>query len=275
MNPSFRKINSAGEHRSYLLYIPESYDPARATPLVFCLHGFVEEPWHVMTMSGWNRLADRFGFIAVYPRGTGFPLRWLTYGRWVRRESSDRDVQFISDLIDKLSAEFNLDQKRIYINGMSNGGGMTFLLSCRLSERIAAFGSVAGAYSVPWDLCRPTRAVPAIIFHGDADPIVPYGGGSGSLSGMVLPEIPGWVKNLAERNGCQAQPAEQPAAGRAKAITYPGGDCGADVVFYTISGGGHTWPGGRPMMKWLTGTTTRDIEATALMWKFFEAHPLP
>jgi polyhydroxybutyrate depolymerase len=44
------------------------------------------------------------------------------------------DVIFISELIDKLEASYNIDPARIYANGLSNGGGVTFALSCTLSE---------------------------------------------------------------------------------------------------------------------------------------------
>ncbi len=51
-------------------------------------------------------------------------------------------------------------------------------------------------------------------------------------------------------------------------------DCASDVIFYTITGGGHTWPGGKPLPEWLTGATTTEIDATRLMWEFFQEHPL-
>ncbi len=86
-------------------------------------------------------------------------------------------MSFISDLIDHLEGEYNVDPARIYANSLSNGGGMSFALSCKLSERNAAIGSVAGAYLLPWDICNPSRPVPVIVFHGNADPIVPFTGG--------------------------------------------------------------------------------------------------
>ena len=88
------------------------------------------------------------------------------------------DVRFISDLIDRLMAEYNIDPARIYANGLSNGGGMSDVLACTLSDRIAAIGGVSGAVPASRaDECHPPRAVPVIAFHGTADPIVPYSGG--------------------------------------------------------------------------------------------------
>jgi polyhydroxybutyrate depolymerase len=203
----------------------------------------------------------------VYPTGTRFPLRWRAGGTG----DPAPDVTYIADLIDHLGREYNLDPARIYANGLSNGAGMSFVLACELSDRIAAVGLVAGAYGYAWDQCSPTRPVPAIVFHGTADPIVPFAGGPASRSYGALPAIPGWVDTLAQANGCNSAPEDLPAAGEVSGVRYSG--CAADVVFYTVAGGGHTWPGGGPMPERLVGHTTHDINATQLMWDFFVQHP--
>jgi polyhydroxybutyrate depolymerase len=263
---------SAGETRRYLLYVPQSYDPAVPTPLVISIHGFAEWPAHQMQISGWNDLADQYGFIVVYPSGTRFPLRWRTNGPAGSETDPLLEVSFISALIDKLSAEYNIDPARIYANGLSNGGGMSFVLACKLSERIAAIGSVSGAYLLPWEKCNPARAVPAIVFHGTADPIVPYQGGPSDRFDVPFPAIPDWIDVLARRNGCDETPLELPASGTVTGIQFT--NCAADVVFYTIAGGGHSWPGGEPLPEWLAGDTTMDIDATQVMWEFFQGHSL-
>lgn len=266
-------IVSAGERRSYLLYVPESYDPSTPTPLVITIHGFAQWPAHQMHITRWNDLADEYGFIAVYPAGTRFPMRWRIVGEAGSRQDPMRDVTFISDLIDKLEAEYNIDPSRIYANGLSNGGGMSFLLSCRMSDRIAAIGTVAGAFNLPWDACQPSRPVPTMIFHGTDDPIVPYMGGRYHDTNLFFPAIPDWAAMLARRNGCNPQPDELPSSGQVSGVRYT--DCAADVIFYTITGGGHTWPGGNPIPAWIAGYTSQDIDATRTLWEFFQSHPLP
>lgn len=266
-------IVSAGERRSYLLYVPESYDPSKPTPLVITMHGFAQWPAHQMHITRWNDLADEYGFIAVYPAGTRFPMRWRIVGEAGSSLDPMRDVTFISDLIDKLEADYNIDPSRIYANGLSNGGGMSFLLSCRMSDRIAAIGTVAGAFNLPWDDCKPSRPVPTMVFHGTEDPIVPYGGGRYHDSDFFFPAIPDWVAMLAQRNGCDAQPGKLPPSGQVSGIRYTG--CAADVTFYTITGGGHTWPGGNPIPERIAGYTSQDIDATRTLWEFFQSHPLP
>ena len=266
-------IVSSGRKRSYLLYVPKTYDPATPAPLVISIHGYGEWPAHQMQISRWNSLADQYGFIVVYPSGTGFPKRWRTRGAADSETDPLLDVTFISDLIDKLEGGYNLDPARIYANGLSNGGGMSFVLSCKLSERIAAIGTVSGAYLFAWDEYRPVRPVPVIVFHGTADAVVPYQGGPSRAFNLPFPFIPEWVAALAHHNGCSGTPQEIPARGAVSGIRY--NNCTADIVFYTIAGGGHAWPGGEPMPKFIVGHTTQDIDATRVMWDFFQQHPLP
>jgi polyhydroxybutyrate depolymerase len=173
-----------------------------------------------------------------------------------------------------LGGEYNLDPARIYVNGLSNGGGMSFVLSGKLSQRIAAFGSVAGAYAFAWSEYCPARAVPAIIFHGTADPIVPYHGGVSGSTGFSLPSIPEWVSTLARKNGCLEAPVSLPPVGKVEGIRFANCASGADVVFYTVHEGGHSWPGGGSLPKFIVGNTNRDIDATKIMWDFFCQHPL-
>lgn len=256
--------------RKYLVHVPQSYDPALPTPLVISIHGFAEWPAHQMKISHWNELAEQENFIVVYPRGTGFPLRWRTNGLG----DSYFDVQFIDVLITTVESDFNIDPDRIYVNGLSNGGGMSFQLACKLSDRIAAFGGVAGAYVLAWEDCIPTRSIPAIIFHGDNDPIVPFEGGPSESFDVPFPNIPFWSRLLAERNGCDLQPIGIFSNGEVSGIEYSNCDANATVAFFTISGGGHSWPGGDPLPKWIVGHTTNDINATREMWDFFSAHPM-
>lgn len=266
-------VLTGGQRRAYLLHIPKTIPSNRPMPLVICLHGFAEWPAHLMRLSHWNQLADENGFLVVYPRGSGFPFRWRCGGRFIKQEELSQDVQFISDLIDQLKKEYKIDETRIYINGLSNGGGMSFLLACQLSERIAAIGGVAGAYVLPWPEYHPKRSVPAIIFHGTADPLVPFHAKSSGRFNF-LPDIPLWVKTLAEHNGCQTNAVPLPRNGSVSGVRYKAGTNNADVVFYTVNGGGHTWPGGKAMPAAITGETTQDIDATRFMWDFFVQHPL-
>ena len=266
---------SRGRKRSYLLYVPESYNPATPTPLVISLHGFAEWPAHQRQISHWNDLARRYGFIVVYPCGTQVPLRWHTSPTPDSDIDTMDDVTFISDLMDKLETEYNLDPARIYVNGLSNGGGMAFVLACKLPDRIAAIGSVSGFYPFSWSEFHPSRPVPTIVFHGTADPIVPYLGRPAESTAFSLPSIPDWVTTLASYNECNDVPLDLPAIRAVSGIHFKNNSGNGDVIFYTISGGGHSWPGGGSLPKIIVGNTNRDIDATEMMWDFFCQHPLP
>lgn len=263
---------SSGEKREYLLYVPGTYDRRRPTPLIISMHGAGLWGAAQKETSQWNELADRERFIVVYPSGVG--------GKGVRVWRAEpgaglmKDVRFISELIDTLKASYNIDSTRIYANGLSNGGGMSFVLSCTLSNRIAAVGMVAAAQTLPWTWCRETRAVPMIAFHGTADPEIPYNGGSSWISPRSFPSTPRWAESWARRNRCAAKPVEATVAADVTRRTYTNCADDADVVLYIIAGGGHTWPGGKPLPEWFVGRTTRSIDATRLMWEFFGDHPL-
>jgi len=266
-------VTSVGQTREYILYVPKSYDRAKPAPLVISMHGAENWPSFQMNLSQWNKAADANGFIVVYPAGEGGgPKVW--YMRRERTPSRMPDVIFISELIDKLQASYNIDRARIYANGLSNGGGMTFALSCTLSHRIAAFGPVAAAVTLPVDWCPDARPAPMIAFHGTADRFTPYNGAKVWLAPVPLPSIPEWTAAWARRNRCGPNPVESATASDVTRLEYTGCADDASVMLYTIKGGGHTWPGGTPMPEWLVGRTSRGVDATSQMWAFFRAHPL-
>jgi len=263
---------SSGEKRDYLLHVPNGYDSTRSTPLVISMHGAGLWGAAQKETSQWNALADRERFIVVYPSGVGG--NGIRVWRAEPGPDLGKDVRFISELIDTLKRSYNIDSTRIYANGLSNGGGMSFVLSCTLSDRIAAVGMVAAAQTLPWTWCKDDRAVPMIAFHGTADPEIPYNGGSSWISPRPFPSTTRWAESWARRNACEAKPVESKVAADVTRRTYTKCADDAAVVLYTVHGGGHTWPGGKPLPEWFVGRTTRSIDATSLMWAFFREHPL-
>jgi polyhydroxybutyrate depolymerase len=263
---------SGGASRDYLLHVPPRYDPAKPTPLVISLHGAALWGAGQRDISQWDRVADTEGFIVVYPsgvRGSG-PRTW----RVDDAAGARADVGFIAALIDTLQAHYLIDPRRIYANGLSNGGAMAFVLSCALADRIAAVGMVAAAYMLPWSSCPDRRPVPMIAFHGTADAQVPYEGGSSWVWSRPFPSIPKWTAAWSRRNGCAGEPVDSIVAPDVTRREYR--DCadGASVVLYTVDGGGHSWPGGGPLPEWWVGPTNRTIDASSEMWDFFRRHPL-
>jgi polyhydroxybutyrate depolymerase len=256
------------------------YDATKATPLVISMHPAGLWPATQMVASHWNKIADEHGFIVVYPSGTTLSGRGtgvLPFRVWLMEPGANltADVTFISELIDSLEEAYNIDPTRIYADGLSNGGGMAFALSCTLSHRIAAVGAVAAAQVLPSSWCRDSQPVPMIMFHGTADRLVPYtGSGPSWLSPRPFPNVSTWAADWAQRNRCEPKPIETAAAPDVtrREFTHCADD--ATVVLYTILNGGHSWPGGKPLPEWIVGPTSRSIDATRLMWAFCGEHRL-
>lgn len=260
---------SSGEARRYRLHVPESYDPSVPAPLVISLHGAYLYPGMQQRLTGWDRLADKNGFVVAYPRARGFPRVW----RLAPGPDLATEQRFFSDLIDELSSKFNIDQARIYVNGYSNGAAMTFMLSCMLADRVAAFGMVATPI-VPWDWCENQRPAPMLAFHGTADPFVPYGGGENFLTTDPLPSMETWFSRWGVRNRCGNEPAITVLAGGVTLREYRGCAQEATARMYTLEGSGHIWPGGLKLPEVGTGSYSAAIDATAEMWAFFQGHAL-
>jgi polyhydroxybutyrate depolymerase len=229
-------------------------------------------------MTGFSKKADREGFIAVYPNGSGrLQNHFLTWNAgnccaWAYENQID-DVGFIRALIGQLKKDYAVDEKRIFVTGISNGGMMSYRLACELSDQIAAIGPVAGAQNID---CRPARPVSVIILHGTADLHVVYNGGAPlrmvdvrnpRVDRPVSAAVAFWVK----RNGCADTPVKER---KGKVIIERYGDCaaGTAVALYTIQDEGHTWPGGTKWAIW-ADEPSREISATDVIWEFFRSHP--
>jgi polyhydroxybutyrate depolymerase len=276
-----RSLDVGGGERSYLVHVPPQYDPASPMPVVLAFHGGGANAENMVAFSGLDGKADQAGFIVVYPEGSGRLPRMLTFnagnccGHAAAR--SIDDVAFTRLVLEDLERIANVDRRRVFATGMSNGAMMCYRLASELSDRIAAIAPVAGPMGTKD--CRPGQAVSVMHFHGDADEFAPFKGGrgrgpSGTDFFSVQHSIDAWVA----ANGCRPTPQTTPLPDRAgdgttaKAICYGSGRDNAEVVLVVIEGGGHTWPGREPRMRAL-GTSTRDISANDRRWEFFQKHP--
>jgi polyhydroxybutyrate depolymerase len=263
-----RSIESGGVERSLRLYVPERYDPNSPAPLVLNFHGFGSNALEQERYSAFPELADREGFIVATPDGTNTPRRWYIYG--VREDGYVDDFAFVDDLIDSLGAELCIDPARVYATGISNGGGMSAQLGCKLNGRIAAIAPVAGSPYSERE-CRDEGPMPVIAFHGTDDELVPFEGGPGGRLGLSLNSVRDNMKGWAGHNRCDMTIQTKRIAADVVLESYGNCDAGADVHLYVIEGGGHTWPGSDRNISTL-GHTTQSISATELAWQFFVAH---
>ncbi len=272
-----RYLRVGGLKRSYLIHFPKGYNPKTPTPVVLALHGATMNGPMMAWFCGLNRTADEAGFIAVYPNGTGSfsSLNWnagTCCGDAVQKNVDD--VAFINAVLDDLIQSCNVDVRRIYVTGMSNGGMMAYRLASELSHRLAAVAPVAGTMGTR--TCHPSRPVPILHFHGTDDKFMPYGGGR-SPSGKLLYSVDHSLQSWVKVNGCDEQPtttvlSESDDEMKVTQKTYQNAD-GVEVVLVEIEGGGHTWPGMSPPAADL-GKSALHVSANKLMSEFFEKHTL-
>ncbi|MEV6256239.1 PHB depolymerase family esterase [Nocardia sp. NPDC051911] len=280
-----RVLDYAGAQRHYLIHRPAGSPQGRlAAVLVF--HGGGGSAGYMANKSGFDRLADANGFIAVYPEGIG---RSWNDGRGADTRAGAADVDdvgFVSALIDHLVAADEVDPARVYATGMSNGGMFTQHLGCHLSAKLAAIAPVAGPLPAADETnCALAHPLPVLEIHGTADPIVPYEGGvvrvtSGNNgrtgTGPVL-SVAATQQLWRGKNGCPPPNAsELPARGDdGTSVKIETALCPDDVgvVLYTVTNGGHTWPGGEQYLpKALVGAVSRQFDASEIIWQFFAAH---
>lgn len=250
-----------GINREYLLYVPPMYNGAKPVPLLLTLHGLGDDMDNFKNVN-FKAVADTANFIYVVPQALVDGLTGST--AWnsgagafgISLNPTINDVGFLSALIDSVSAQYNIDQKRIYSTGFSMGGFMSNRLACELNNKIAAIASVSGTIGGVLN-CKPNRAVPVAHFHGTADQTVAY---TNNLFGNDAEELVSfWVQN----NLCQTLPIIDSLPNLkndGKTVikyTYEDGIYDTKVVLFKIVGGDHEWL-----------TNANDITYTSEIWKF-------
>jgi polyhydroxybutyrate depolymerase len=267
---------SEGRRRTFLFHLPQ--DLTEPAPLLVALHGGGGAGLGIAAFSRMNVVADRHGFVVVYPDGV--ERSWAD-GRAITE--ADRagvdDVRFVADLVDLLAERHPVDPGRVFAVGISNGGTMAVRLGCELTDRFAAVGVVAA--SMPATLvrtCAPARPVSLVLMHGTEDRLMPFGGGQVMSNRGAVIGAAATVRRWAELNGCAPEPVAVPLPatvddGTSIVRESFAGPPGIDVELYVIEGGGHTWPGGlRFASVGQLGRTTRNLDASETIWRFFAAH---
>ncbi len=275
-------ITVGGRDRTILVHAP--VQTTGSLPLVLNLHGSRFTASEQEQFSGMDRASDSYGFVVAYPQaalpsGTGFewhvPGQPLLGGRGGRAAPADApdDVAFLAEALSAIEQRVSIDPRRVFVTGFSGGARMASQLACDLSEKIAAVAPVGGLrFPSP---CESHRPVSVIAFHGTADPVNPYeGNGPATWTYGVREAAEAW----AAHDGCGSAVVDSDPAPGARLTTYEGCKGNAAVELYTIKDEGHEWPGGPVMPADVTkalGAQSSVVDANALMWAFFSAHPAP
>lgn len=246
-----RGIESDGQKREYLLHVPSALLPS--TPLVIVLHGYKGTAESMEQYSGFSTVADREGFLVVYPQALGEMAAWnLNVGQ-------NPDVAFLNAVMDDVFALCGDDPARVYVAGLSRGGGMANRMACDDAPRIAAVAAVSGAFYRHLE-CAPARPVPVMAIHGLKDTVVPFEGRPDSPSTLhATPRLRDWAAAWATRDGCSLVPdAVSPVLGEQREI-WRNCRTRAEVVLRALDQMGHDWP-------------HAPINAADAVWDFFQRH---
>ncbi len=262
-NPKLFKLNHGNLEREYFIYTPKSYDSKKALPLVFAFHGYGGTAYMFMHNSGFNDLADKDGFIVVYPQGSLLNGKghW-NVGGWTRNSTTD-DVGFMKLLIDEIKKSYDIDASKIFAAGMSNGGYMSIQLACEMGDTFRAVASVTGSMTPEMHKkCTANNEIPVLQLHGTNDRVVPYEGGQG----WTLP-VEDVINFWVEKNDANAKAKvkklpdlDQYDNSTVERYTYKNESKEIMVMHYKVINGRHDWFGNRG---------NKDIQAANVIWDFF------
>jgi polyhydroxybutyrate depolymerase len=264
---SSQSFRYKGKERTYLLYVPTSYKGSTRVPLVFNFHGYGSNAAEQMALANFGPIADKNDFLVVAPNGQDGGGR-----HWAFSDSGgfQNDVAMVGALLKRLEGALCVDAARVYATGMSDGGAMSSVLACTSSNTFAAFAAVA---VVIYCGTAQGRAVPIESYAGSKDPVVPTNGGRVTCCGNpTLPSKASTMAKWATHDACKAKSTDTRITPHVIRRTWTGCKPGSTSVYYLAEGDGHTWPGG-PSLGSL-GSATKEISASALIWKFFAAHKL-
>jgi polyhydroxybutyrate depolymerase len=267
----------SGIRRSYYVHVPAGYGIGAPLPVVVALHGAFGTALKFERESGLSLLADREGFLVVYPQGIGFGdlfRHWNSgYCCGKARRINLDDVGFALAAVDDVARRNPVDRGRLYVAGFSNGGMLAYRIAAEHPGIVAAVAVVSGTIGgVPtpnepeWSIAPPQRPVAVLAIHGLADANIPFEGGRGAQSHGVSSAISVarsmrlWV----DADHCGAQPhVESLAQGRVQLQSWSGCRDHTEVVLYSLKNWGHEWP---------KGNLLGGFDAAGTIWQFFQLH---
>jgi len=273
--------------RSYLVHLPPQAADGEPLPLVVVIHGAFDSGKKMEALTGWSRIADREGFMVLYPNGMGLGslFRHWNSGHCCGRAQAlgIDDVAFIETMIDEVRERFAVDPRRVYIMGNSNGGMLTHHVAARNTQLFAAAAVVSAAIGgrptaeeEVWRVPEPQRPLPMMLFHGRDDDIIPFEGGEDrrSKAGRTYLSVDESARFWAEANGAADGPDEALLFGGQVTFSRWGGEASAPVLLYAIEDWGHVWPS-RKTIKPKKHPQLDGFDAAELAWDFFRGRTRP
>jgi polyhydroxybutyrate depolymerase len=259
-----------GGDRPVVVHAPPSYDPSRPAPLLLLLHGYSASGALQELYLDLGTEAAARGYVFAHPNGTtdktGLEFWNATDACCNFFDSKVDDSAYLAKVIAEIRQAFNVDGKRIYLMGHSNGGFMSHRMACEHADVIASNATLAGSQFEDQSLCTPSAAVSALVMHGTLDPVILYGGGN--LFGHAYPSALATAEDWASHDGCPSAPTSAanldltlvPGA-ETKVTRWSGCHNGTSVEHWRIDGATHV-----PLFK---------ASFKAALFDFFDAHPKP
>lgn len=258
-------VASGGRQRHVIVHRPGAAAPAAGYPLVVMLHGGLGSASQAESSYGWDALADSAGFVVAYPDGVDRTWNAGSCCGAAQRADVD-DVAFLTEAVTQVSGLLPIDDSRRYLTGMSNGAMMTYRMACQ-SSLFAAVAPVAGTQLVDCGTGTPTSV---LHIHGADDTQVRLDGERGAAPGRVDgPPVAEVIKGWRLRDHCAA-PKVTTSAG----VTTTTASCaeGRTVTWIVVAGAGHQWPGSKRSTYPGADKPSTALDATAVIWRFFDAH---
>ncbi|MCP5432723.1 MAG: serine hydrolase [Alphaproteobacteria bacterium] len=279
------EIETQGVKRVYYLYVPSSYDLKKPGPVVVGLPRSALEGPAFLQQGGWDRKADKEGFLLVLGEGRAFEvtrsgkkttLHSFNDGsdRYPGGPTSDVDVVYLGDVLDDVAARVPYDKDRVYIAGFAIGTSMALFAATQgLGPRLAAVGAVTGHM---WDEAKSDPGLPPLIaISGTDDPINPMKEGLVRITtgtGVEKPSPRTSVQRYARTAGLSLESTLAYLGDGLYRETYGPNAEGCEVVFYFVQGLGHQWAGMPAQGPDYLGPSTDRIDATDMLWDFFKSH---
>jgi polyhydroxybutyrate depolymerase len=272
-NPSVQAPLSSGDRlfsatvdgleRSYIVHVPPDFDATRPIPVVLVFHGLSQDGFYMIDSSGFAKMADRGGFLAVFPDGydPGGQRSW-NVGWGCCNHAGARgidDVAFVRRILSDLRTAAVIDPKRIFAVGFDDGAMFAYRLGCEMSDTFAAVSPVASLMlSYP---CEPSDPVSVFHVHGNGDQFIPLEGRAPNPSGgEPFPPLMQGIDTWAGIDGCPPAPRVERDDHSTRTVYEPCRD-GTAVELFILNSLGHRWP---PDNLW---------EAAPNIWNFFAGHP--
>ncbi|HEX4340719.1 MAG TPA: PHB depolymerase family esterase [Polyangiaceae bacterium] len=268
----------AGNSRQYKVHVPPGYDPKKPAPVVFCIHGLAQNAvMFCVSGAAMNTKSDQAGFVLVMPNG--YQNSWNA-GTCCGGASTSKldDVALFRAILAEVAKHVNVDYRRVYATGLSNGAYMSYRLACDAADIFAAVAPGAGAVGIndigggtnptsDFTMCTPSSKVSILDMHGTSDPLIPYSLQAPSLA------------IFAKANGCNTSSvpaAAPPSGGDTACVSYTGCAGGAQVLGCSITGGGHCWfgssdcgTGAGAIGAAFVGANSDTMMNTDAVWDFF------